>query len=203
MSDEDTEDIEETEKCDSCMEKNTELQEIRERHRKQLDYPKQWYESEMETLRQDLFMQVEEKDEEISNYKKEICTLKEKIMNTHPTTPSCSTSSIVARGISDIVRKYTVSHISRRSHKCPLIIQLLLYIKKNAGVPGDSQNMETPTPTRTLDDSGKFKGKQLYSITFHIFWQSVNKVICTLKHLSTASYLWHCACLVFYSFIYY
>jgi hypothetical protein len=45
------------------MEKNTELQEIRERHRKQLDYPKQWYESEMETLRQDLFMQVEEKDE--------------------------------------------------------------------------------------------------------------------------------------------
>ena len=63
MSDEDTEDIEETEKCDSSMEKNTQLQEIRERHRKQLDDTKQWYESEMETLRQDLFMQVEEKDE--------------------------------------------------------------------------------------------------------------------------------------------
>jgi t-SNARE complex subunit (syntaxin) len=86
-------------------EKDTELQETRERHRQEIEDTKRWYEAEMESLRQDLSKKLEEKDGEISEYKREISTLQEKMMYTHPTIPS-STSSVVARGITALVCKY-------------------------------------------------------------------------------------------------
>ena len=103
--DEEDNDHDVTDRCNSCVEKDTELQETRERHRQEIEDTKRWYEAEMESLRQDLSKKLEEKDGEISEYKREISTLQEKMMYTHPTIPS-STSSVVARGITALVCKY-------------------------------------------------------------------------------------------------
>ena len=60
--DEEDNDHDVTDRCNSCVEKDTELQETRERHRQEIEDTKRWYEAEMESLRQDLSKKLEEKD---------------------------------------------------------------------------------------------------------------------------------------------
>jgi predicted RNase H-like nuclease (RuvC/YqgF family) len=90
--------------CETFERTMQELQAVRERHMAETQDARDWYQSEMESLQQDLCSKLAEKDEEIDDLQNEIRLLREKSAKDNTIIKSCATHpSVVAIGIKNIV----------------------------------------------------------------------------------------------------
>jgi peptidoglycan hydrolase CwlO-like protein len=77
--------------CETFERTMQELQAVRERHMAETQDARDWYQSEMESLQQDLCSKLAKKDEEIDDLQNEIRLLREKSAKDNTIIKSCAT----------------------------------------------------------------------------------------------------------------
>jgi predicted RNase H-like nuclease (RuvC/YqgF family) len=77
--------------CETFERTMQELQAVRERHMAETQDARNWYQSEMESLQQDLCSKLAKKDEEIDDLQNEIRLLREKSAKDNTIIKSCAT----------------------------------------------------------------------------------------------------------------